>query len=244
MRKRPPRLELDEVVDSVGLAELAAAVRDDRAGMAEFGGFYGAAPVKLGPLLSEDRRAWLIRIAGACVGFVDADLDGGRVDLGYFVVAEHRRQGVARSAVGRVLGLAPWGDEVRYTIAGSPGNMASIGVARSTGFQRVGRNEHREEVWERAAPRRRSARNDPTRFLGADGRIDRYPATASQRRTLLAWVTARAIAPDEVLTEAAVNERLAPFSDDVAALRRHLVDGGFIERTRSGSEYARVVSGS
>jgi hypothetical protein len=42
------------------------------------------------------------------------------------------------------------------------------------------------------------------------------------------------------MSEQETNERLAAFTDDVAALRRFLVDGGLLERTPSGSEYART----
>jgi hypothetical protein len=80
----------------------------------------------------------------------------------------------------------------------------------------------------------------PERHLDGSGRIDRYPVRADDRRALLAWVADRALAEDEVLTEPQLNERLAVFADDVALLRRHLVDHGLVERTRSGSEYARV----
>ncbi|WP_249353680.1 DUF2087 domain-containing protein [Microbacterium sp. 2FI] len=81
----------------------------------------------------------------------------------------------------------------------------------------------------------------PARYLDADGRIDRYPVRDADRRELLAWIAARAFRPEDVLTERAVNERLAQFTDDVAALRRYLVDAGLLERTRSGTEYAPVI---
>jgi hypothetical protein len=77
----------------------------------------------------------------------------------------------------------------------------------------------------------------PERFL-RDGRIDRYPAAQGERAELLALVASRAFRPREVLGEAEVNERLASFCDDVAVLRRYLVDFGLLVRTRSGSEYA------
>ena len=83
----------------------------------------------------------------------------------------------------------------------------------------------------------------PQRFLTADGRIDRYPAQQSDRDELLRWIADRAFRRGEVLTEKQANERLAPFTTDVAALRRYLVDAGLLERTRSGSEYARVDPG-
>lgn len=80
----------------------------------------------------------------------------------------------------------------------------------------------------------------PERFLDGAGRIDRYPVQATERAELLRWVATRAFAPGDVLSESETNERLAPFTDDVALLRRHLVDAELLERTRSGSEYALV----
>lgn len=81
----------------------------------------------------------------------------------------------------------------------------------------------------------------PLRFLDAQGRIDRYPVRAPDRRELLTWIAARAFRPEEVLTEPEVNQRLAVFADDAVILRRYLVDHGLLERTRSGSEYAPVA---
>ena len=80
----------------------------------------------------------------------------------------------------------------------------------------------------------------PQRFLTADGRIDRYPAQQGDRDELLRWIADRAFRAGEVLTEKQTNERLEPFTGDVAVLRRYLVDAALLERTRSGSEYARV----
>jgi hypothetical protein len=79
------------------------------------------------------------------------------------------------------------------------------------------------------------------RYLDGDGRIDRYPVRDVDRVELFAWIAARAFRPADVLTEQQVNERLAPFTDDVAVLRRYLVDYELLERTRSGSEYAPVT---
>jgi hypothetical protein len=76
------------------------------------------------------------------------------------------------------------------------------------------------------------------RYLTGDGRIDRYPVREADRLELLAWVASRAFRSGDVLTEQQVNERLSPFTDDVAVLRRYLVDYELLERTRSGSEYA------
>ena len=76
----------------------------------------------------------------------------------------------------------------------------------------------------------------PARFIDGSGRIDRFPVQDGDRRELLAWVAARAFAPGEVLSEKQTNERLARFADDVAVLRRYLVDAELLERTRSGSD--------
>jgi hypothetical protein len=75
------------------------------------------------------------------------------------------------------------------------------------------------------------------RFL--DGkRISQYPADLTTRAQLLAWVARDALAPGETLTEREVNERLLPYAEDVAVLRRHLVDLAFVERRPDGAEYA------
>lgn len=80
----------------------------------------------------------------------------------------------------------------------------------------------------------------PERFLDGRGRIDRYPTDARERRALLALVAEEVLAPGEVVTEAVLGERLARFGADTATLRRYLVEEELVERTRSGSEYARV----
>ncbi len=46
--------------------------------------------------------------------------------------------------------------------------------------------------------------------------------------------------PGEILTERAVNDRLAAIVDDVAAMRRYLVDAGLLERSRDGGAYSRA----
>lgn len=75
------------------------------------------------------------------------------------------------------------------------------------------------------------------RFL--DGtRIRQYPASLAERGELLEWVARRALNPGEVVPEREINDRLREYSDDVAVLRRYLVDFAFIERRTDGSEYA------
>ena len=71
-----------------------------------------------------------------------------------------------------------------------------------------------------------------------DGRLTGYPSRAADRREVLAFVASRILRDGERLSEPEINERLSTVVDDVAAIRRYLVDEGLIERTRSGTEYA------
>ncbi|WP_405376084.1 MULTISPECIES: DUF2087 domain-containing protein [unclassified Microbacterium] len=89
-----------------------------------------------------------------------------------------------------------------------------------------------------AAAGRTPRREGVARFLASDGRIDQYPSGLADRRALLAHVASQTLrTPDEDIDEVQLNERLLTFTDDVAALRRHLVDEGFVMRTRDGSSY-------
>ncbi len=66
-------------------------------------------------------------------------------------------------------------------------------------------------------------------FVGADGRWSRIPAKRSKRLVLLD-VAAQRFEPGETYTEVEVNARLRAFHDDVAAVRRYLVDEQFLDR--------------
>ena len=184
-----------------------------------------------------DSRRWVLRVDGTDVGELGAKLDGDvhismRIDAGVLDL------GVARSALGRLLGAAPWGSDVRYVL---PLDAVEPETARRAGF-RLGESNGVGR-WEREAPRARTGAQDITRFLDREGRIDRYPQQASERRRLLEWVAERALPSERPLSETEVNELVAPFAPDgdVAVLRRYLVDHGLVERTRSGSEYARTA---
>ena len=77
------------------------------------------------------------------------------------------------------------------------------------------------------------------RFI-RDGRIEQYPAKPALRAELLEWAAARVLQPGEELDERALNERLEGIADDVASIRRYLVDAGLIDRAADGSSYRRV----
>lgn len=71
-----------------------------------------------------------------------------------------------------------------------------------------------------------------------NGRVHTYPASPLERRELLEVIASRTLAPGEVVPEHVINERLSAVTDDVAVLRRYLVDFELIERRRDGSEYS------
>jgi hypothetical protein len=73
-------------------------------------------------------------------------------------------------------------------------------------------------------------------------RIRQYPANLHERGELLAWVAREVFSADEVLPEREVNARLLPYSEDVAVLRRYLVDYQLVERRADGTEYALTGS--
>ena len=81
------------------------------------------------------------------------------------------------------------------------------------------------------------------RFFDGGGRLTGYPTRPAVRASLLEKIAREIVEPGEVLDEKTLNSRLAAVADDVALLRRHLVDHGLLERTRSGSEYARPAEG-
>lgn len=96
----------------------------------------------------------------------------------------------------------------------------------------------RRALAEGAAPRRTAG---PDRFLD-QGRVVQMPAGPADRVQLLEWVRDRVFRGDETLTEERVNDRLVVLHDDVAMLRRHLVDAGLAERSADGTRYRAVRS--
>jgi hypothetical protein len=89
---------------------------------------------------------------------------------------------------------------------------------------------------------KRQAQTGVARFMRL-GRIDRYPASQTERRELLAWIAGETFEPGEELSERTVNERLLGYTDDVVLLRRYMIDFGVLERTPSGSSYCRPREG-
>ena len=78
------------------------------------------------------------------------------------------------------------------------------------------------------------------RFLTPSGRLIGLPSRPAERLELLALIAGRVLRPGEVVAEKELNRRLAAFDDDVATLRRLMVEAELLERTPTGTEYARV----
>ncbi len=75
-------------------------------------------------------------------------------------------------------------------------------------------------------------------FVG--GRLSVYPARDADRRAVLEHIAARILTEGEAVDEAVINERLSTVTDDVASMRRYLVDAGLLARTTAGTRYARA----
>jgi ribosomal-protein-alanine N-acetyltransferase len=102
--------------------------------------------LRLGQLRGDPESArWLIRAivapGGVVVGhagFHGPPDERGMVEVGYFVLEDHRRRGYARGALGRLLGYAA---EQRASVARAsvdPANDPSLALIRAFGFVHVG----------------------------------------------------------------------------------------------------------
>jgi hypothetical protein len=87
-------------------------------------------------------------------------------------------------------------------------------------------------------PRRLTDRDKVVRAFLQDGRLVAIPAKPSKRDLLLPVILDRCFPEDRPYEEKEVNMRLALLHPDVAALRRYLVDGGWM--TREAGIYRRT----
>ena len=74
-----------------------------------------------------------------------------------------------------------------------------------------------------------------------DGRLIAIPAQERKRVVVLRFLLERCFPDDRVYREPEVNERLAEYHEDVAALRRYLVVAGLM--ARAGGEYHTFAPG-
>ena len=71
------------------------------------------------------------------------------------------------------------------------------------------------------------------------GRIAQYPVRAADRLAVLAWARDQALPDSMELTERELGDRLSGMTDDIAKLRRYLVDSGLVVRDAAGKRYRR-----
>lgn len=76
-------------------------------------------------------------------------------------------------------------------------------------------------------------------FVGPDGRFKALPMQRKKFEVLLRHVL-RAFEPGNTYTEREMNDRLRVYSDDVASLRRGLIDTRMMARDASGARYWRT----
>jgi hypothetical protein len=87
-------------------------------------------------------------------------------------------------------------------------------------------------------PRRLTDQEKIVRTFIRDGQLVSIPAKPSKRDLLLPVILDRCFPDDRQYEESEVNMRLALLHPDVAALRRYLVDGGWM--TREAGVYRRT----
>ncbi len=145
------------------------------------------------------------------------------------------RRVAAQMMLGATLDVATEGlsPSIRRRVAGAVVHSGLVGADGQTLAPEVFR-----AVLESAPVARREGIE---RFVDGQ-RIRQFPANLEERGRLLAWVARGVFTDDEVLTEREVNSRLLPYSEDVAVLRRYLVDYQLVERRADGTEYALTGS--
>ncbi|MGW2018557.1 DUF2087 domain-containing protein [Streptomyces sp. NPDC001927] len=78
-------------------------------------------------------------------------------------------------------------------------------------------------------------------LFSAEGRLKAIPRKAPRRAQLLAHLAETLFEPSRAYSEREVNEALLTVHEDFPALRRYLVTGGELSRTRDGSAYRRAL---
>ncbi|MFD7862060.1 DUF2087 domain-containing protein [Streptomyces sp. NPDC059783] len=83
----------------------------------------------------------------------------------------------------------------------------------------------------------------PTRGVAdlfSHGRLTAIPRRAARRQQLLDHLAETLFAPGRTYSEREVNDALLTVHEDCAALRRYLIIGGQLSRTKDGVSYRRA----
>jgi hypothetical protein len=153
---------------------------------------------------------------------------------------ERRLRALAAVALGatRVADVAERSGMTDQEAARALAHLLDVGVVRqgAEGLQ-VDLGTFADAARAASTPRARPALDDATpeqaavvrNFVDEEGRLRSLPAREARRRLVLEWVAGR-FEVDRTYTEREVNGVLLRVHDDVAALRRHLVDERLLER--------------
>jgi hypothetical protein len=152
-----------------------------------------------------------------------AALELGATTLEAIVAATGMTQAEAARALGRLVDLG--------LVIGDGGGLFVVGAA----FGRAAREALSKPRSSEHADLPDAARRVMEAFV-VDGRLVSIPTARSKRLVVLDWL-AQEFEPGRRYTEPMVNLMLGKRNADAAALRRYLVDEGFLDR--SGGEYWR-----
>ncbi|MEU1434390.1 DUF2087 domain-containing protein [Streptomyces sp. NPDC005775] len=85
----------------------------------------------------------------------------------------------------------------------------------------------------------RSSSSHGVAALFSHGRLTTIPRRTARREQLLEHLADTLFRPDRTYTEREVNDALLTVHEDCAALRRYMVIGGLLARTKDGVAYRR-----
>ena len=105
-----------------------------------------------------------------------------------------------------------------------------------------GQFEGKRPVYEAKEEKQEDVRKVLKAYLNADGTIKQIPQEGKKMLVILNFIL-EAFAFDTNYTEKEVNTILRRFHVDTAALRRYLVDQGFMARESDGTRYWRIIRG-
>ncbi|WP_042417543.1 DUF2087 domain-containing protein [Streptacidiphilus anmyonensis] len=139
----------------------------------------------------------------------------------------------------------------RVVLAGEEGVEAAALGRHGARLEQVGLVEAREgRVHARteafAEAMRGPARTEASEVaqLFKDGRLTEMPTRPARRLAVLAHLTDRAFERGVSYSEPEVNIALKQYWDDCAALRRYLVENGFLTRSADGTSYRVSAAGA
>lgn len=89
-------------------------------------------------------------------------------------------------------------------------------------------------------PDNRSISSHGVAALFSQGRLTTIPRKTARREQLLEHLAETLFLPDRTYTEREVNDALLTVHEDCAALRRYMVIGGLLARTKDGVSYRRL----